>query len=309
MPAMAEDFSLGLPIDCVLGQDCYIQNYVDHAPGPEASDFTCGPLTNDTHKGTDIGLLNLAAMRRGVAVLAAAPGVVTGTRDGVPDISIRDPAAPDFRGRECGNGVVLRHPGGWETQYCHMKQGSIRVKNGQVVHRGESLGMVGLSGQTEFPHVHLSVRKNATVVDPFAAEFAQNCGAEQHQLWADPVAYVPGGLLTLGFSENLPRFADIRDRDIAQTTLGADAPALVLWGNFFGGRKGDRVEITIDGPAGFRFRKVLTLERKQAIFFRASGKKRPPGGWPEGRYDGRISLIRGDAVLSTKTSLVTITSR
>ena len=74
-------------------------------------------------------------------------------------------------------------------------------------------------------------------------------------------------------------------------------------GQTFGGRKGDRVEISIDGPAGFRFRKVLTLERKQAIFFRASGKKRPPGGWPEGRYDGRISLIRGDAVLSTKTSL------
>lgn len=300
---------MALPIDCELGESCYIQNYVDHDPGPQATDFTCGPQTNDTHKGTDIGLPDLAAMRRGVSVLAAASGVVTGTRDGVPDISIRDPGAPDLQGRECGNGVVLRHPDGWETQYCHMKQGSIRVESGQKVTTGTLLGQVGLSGQTEFPHVHLSVRKNGQVIDPFAASDTSSCGNDTHQLWQTKIGYVPGGLLRVGFADSVPRFADIRDRDISQRSLPADAPALVLWGNFYGGRKGDEVLITIAGPDGFRFERRIALEKNLAIFFRASGRKRPSGGWTPGNYQGQIDLIRDGQSLSRGSTSLTVTSR
>jgi hypothetical protein len=41
LPASAEVFLLAQPIDCILGQDCFIQQYVDHDPGPGAMDFTC----------------------------------------------------------------------------------------------------------------------------------------------------------------------------------------------------------------------------------------------------------------------------
>ena len=60
MPAMAQDFSvapplsLTQPIDCILGDTCYIQNYVDTEPFETASDFQCVSLTYDTHKGTEI---------------------------------------------------------------------------------------------------------------------------------------------------------------------------------------------------------------------------------------------------------------
>jgi murein DD-endopeptidase MepM/ murein hydrolase activator NlpD len=103
-------FELAFPAGCTLGQDCYIQQYHDHDPGPEATDYTCGPLSYDGHDGTDIALPTRADMAAGVAVLAAAPGVVKGLRDGVAD------AAPFPTGQDCGNGVVIDHGNGWETQ-------------------------------------------------------------------------------------------------------------------------------------------------------------------------------------------------
>jgi len=72
-PAAAGSFLLNPPVDCTLGETCFIQNFVDRDPGPGAADFTCGPMTYDGHKGTDFALPSLAAMRQGVDVLAAAP--------------------------------------------------------------------------------------------------------------------------------------------------------------------------------------------------------------------------------------------
>ena len=67
-------FELALPVDCDLGTDCYIQQYMDHDSSAAATDFTCGPLSYDGHSGTDIAVENRAQMAAGVAVLSAAPG-------------------------------------------------------------------------------------------------------------------------------------------------------------------------------------------------------------------------------------------
>ena len=75
-----------LPIDCRLGTNCWIVNYPDAAPGTTALDFNCHHLTCDGHKGTDFAVRDLAAVRRGVAVVAAAAGRVLGTRDGMGDV-------------------------------------------------------------------------------------------------------------------------------------------------------------------------------------------------------------------------------
>ena len=64
------------------------------------------------------------------------------------------------RDRNCGNGVVIRHADGWETQYCHLRRGSVQVAEGDRVEAGEPLGLVGMSGEANFPHVHLSVRRD-----------------------------------------------------------------------------------------------------------------------------------------------------
>jgi hypothetical protein len=150
---------------------------VDHDPGPTALDFTCSGLSYDTHTGTDFALPSLAAMRAGVAVLAAAPGQVTALRDGMPDTGLTPETAAQIEGRDCGNGVVIRHADGWETQYCHLMQGSVTVARGQIVETGTPLGLVGLSGNTEFPHVHIALRRNGQVVDPFDPDGQITCGA------------------------------------------------------------------------------------------------------------------------------------
>ena len=155
------------PLACSVGHTCFIQHYVDHDPEGAPRDPFCGPKTYHGHDGADIRLPDMAAQRSGVGVLAAADGVVTGLRDGMPDVSVREGGFDAIKNRECGNGLMISHGGGWTTQYCHMRQGSLRVRSGQHVRAGDVLGQVGLSGDTEFPHLHLSVRLNGGIVDPF----------------------------------------------------------------------------------------------------------------------------------------------
>jgi len=56
-----------------------------------------------------------------------------------------------------GNYVVLRHAGGEYSQYAHMKQGSVRVKVGDTVTRGQVIGQVGQTGNTTEPHLHFQL--------------------------------------------------------------------------------------------------------------------------------------------------------
>ena len=119
---LAGEFRLQSPIACEIGEDqpCYVQYYPDTDPGPGVSDFACGGLSYNGHKGTDFALRSLAQLDQDVAVLAAADGTVRGMRDGMPDQIATPETADQIAGKECGNGVVIAHEGGWETQYCHL---------------------------------------------------------------------------------------------------------------------------------------------------------------------------------------------
>ncbi|WP_372884082.1 M23 family metallopeptidase [Shimia sp.] len=285
------------PVDCVLGETCYIQNYVDNDPSLAAADFACGGLTYDGHKGTDFALPTLRDMQRGVAVRAAAAGVVAASRDGMADLGYSQDTAETVRGRECGNGLAIDHGDGWVTQYCHMKRGTVAVSPGQRVLAGQVLGQVGLSGKTEFPHLHMSLRHNGVVVDPFAPSGPdQSCrGDAGGALWRSPPGYTAGGLVRLGFETGVPSFAAVKSGAAGRQSLSADAPALVLFAQGFGSRAGDRVTLRITGPEGFSFDHDATLSRTQALYFRAAGKKRPAGGWPTGAYLGQVTLMRDGA--------------
>ena len=290
----ASDFLLDLPIDCTLGQTCFIQNHVDRDPGPSMLDYQCGELGYDGHKGTDFRLPTLADMARGVNVLAAADGVVRGLRDGIPDVGPTETTA----GKECGNGVVLRHADGWETQYCHMKSGSIAVQSGQQIAAGTVLGLVGLSGKTEFPHLHLSLRRHGEVVDPFDLSAFPACDALGESLWRDAPDYQAGGLLGVGFNVAVPQYSDVKAGSADQSPLPADAAALVFWLHAFGGHKGDVVTLIVDGPEGRLVDHRATLPKDQAEFFRAAGTRLKTSAWPSGEYTGTAILTRSGAEIS-----------
>lgn len=298
---------LDLPIDCTPGETCYVQNYVDRDPGPGARDYTCSGLSYDGHKGTDFGLPSLAAMEEGVTVLASADGRVRGVRDGMIDKLYTAEEDARIDGRDCGNGVVIEHGDGWETQYCHMQQGSIRVQSGQEVKAGDALGLVGLSGRTQFPHLHISVRQNGETVDPFTPEArVATCGTEAAEtMWSRDLAYMPGAILSSGFADAVPDYAAIKAGTAALATMSANAPAIVLWGFAFGGREGDEMVMTIDGPSGRVAEGRQKLDKNQAQFFRASGKRlRAP--LDPGLYTGTTKLMRAGGEVSSMTVEMTV---
>jgi len=116
---------------------------------------------------------------------------------------------------------------------------------------GDRLGLVGLSGNTEFPHVHLSLRRDGQPVDPFDPDGQITCGApDAVTLWAPPLAYQPGALLDAGFATAIPDYAAIKAGTAAAETMATNAPALVVWGYAFGGRAGDVLHLQITGPGG-----------------------------------------------------------
>lgn len=300
-PAQAGAFSLGFPLECTLGDSCFVQQFMDRDPSPGATDFTCGPLSYDGHSGTDIAVPTLADMRNGIPVLAAAAGTVRGTRDGMPDISRRDPSAPALDGRDCGNGLVIDHGDGWETQYCHMAEGSIAVKEGERLAPGARLGLIGLSGNTEFPHLHFSVRKDGAEIDPFDPDGSATCGeGPVPSLWSMPFPYTPGGIVGAGFSTRIPEWEAIK-AGLQEPPFPATAPALVVWAHSFGTRKDDHLHFTITGPQGQVLDETVVLEKPTAQGFRAVGKRLRAPKWPAGRYEGRIVLRRDEQVLSDVT--------
>lgn len=302
--AGAED-GLVFPVLCNLGQDCMIQQYVDRDPGPGAVDYACGPLSYNGHRGTDIRLRNDQSVENDIAVVAAAAGRVVALRDGLPDHRQGTPEAPNVDGKECGNGVLIEAPDGWRFQYCHLKKGSIAVRKGQSIGSGAPIGAVGLSGKTQFAHLHLTIRDaSGDVVDPFDG-LPQSAGCAlapnlDKALWRHPdaVTYRAGGAIGAGFSDHVPNYEDIKSGLIANSEPLRSSDAFVFWAEFFGLRPDDTIRMFVEGPDNYRLQKDFKLERQRTVAFRALGR-RNKHSLTSGVYRGRAELIRDSVVIDS----------
>jgi murein DD-endopeptidase MepM/ murein hydrolase activator NlpD len=94
------------------------------------------------HSGVDI------SSSFGTPVIAPADGVVS---------------FADFLGGY-GRAIILDHGHGISTRYGHLA--NFAVIAGQEIHRGDTIGYVGLSGRSTGPHLHYEVRINDTPVNP-----------------------------------------------------------------------------------------------------------------------------------------------
>jgi len=61
---------------------------------------------------------------------------------------------------------MVYHGGGFATWYAHLS--SINVAMGQMVQRGQVIGLVGSTGWSTGPHLHFEVRINGTPQNPLA---------------------------------------------------------------------------------------------------------------------------------------------
>jgi len=303
--------NLAFPVACEIGKTCEVQNFVDRDPGPGVKDYRCGTQTYQDHGGIDIRLHDMAAQAAGVNVLAAAAGLVVRVRDGVADISVKSNAAASLAGQECGNGVVIDHGDGWETQYCHLAEGSVVVKQGDTVAVGQPLGRIGLSGNTEYPHLHLTVRKGGVMVDPSAPDLAPGTcvpGRAGNGLWmaqaAKAVAYKPGAVLNTGFAAAPVSMESIEAGGVAAPTAGS--PMLIAYVRAINLRGGDVQELTIKAPDGALLAagRQPALDRAKAQYMTFVGKRRPPAGgmtWPSGRYIATYTVKRGGEPVLART--------
>ena len=95
------------------------------------------------HSGVDI------SANVGSPVIAPADGMVT---------------FADFLGGY-GRAIMVDHGHGISTRYGHLS--SFAVTAGQYIHRGDTIGYVGLSGRSTGPHLHYEVRINDVPVNPY----------------------------------------------------------------------------------------------------------------------------------------------
>lgn len=93
----------------------------------------------------------------GARLLSVADGRVVRIQDGLPDL--RPGALPPNPTVQSagGNFVVVRIAKGQYAFYAHLKPGSLRVEVGDRVRRGQVLGLLGNSGNTDGPHLHFHV--------------------------------------------------------------------------------------------------------------------------------------------------------
>ncbi len=104
------------------------------------------PITGKRHTHTGMDF----AAPQGTSIYAAESGVVTVAR-----------AMSGY-----GNAVIIDHGNGLWTVYAHIRNGGIKVSEGDSVKKGQKIAEVGSTGNSTGPHLHFEVRKNQVPVNP-----------------------------------------------------------------------------------------------------------------------------------------------
>lgn len=103
------------------------------------------------HAGIDL------SAPRGTAIYAAGDGIVM---------------SAEWEG---GYGYTTRiiHPNGVETVYAHQSRIAVGVTPGAAVVQGQTIGLVGATGNATGPHLHYEILVDGEPVDPLGAEIQQ----------------------------------------------------------------------------------------------------------------------------------------
>lgn len=134
-------------------------------PGRFAIDWVKLDAVGHTARGDADVVAN--AYGYGDEVLAVADAVVASTRDDVAESASVAANPKHALGDATGNYVSLDLGDGRYAFYEHLKPGSLKVKPGQRVKRGQVIAALGLTGDSTGPHLHFHV---ADADSPLGAE-------------------------------------------------------------------------------------------------------------------------------------------
>jgi len=163
----------------VWGGDTIELNHHHDVPAQKfAFDIVGVDEKNETHRGD--GSKNEDYFCFGREILAPADGVVVEAIDGVRDNT------PGSMNSYClvGNCVVIEHRTNEFSVLAHFQRGSVAVKAGDQVKRGQLLGKCGNSGNSSEPHLHYHLQHSAIFQDALGIK----CGFNKVVLVSDGTA-------------------------------------------------------------------------------------------------------------------------
>jgi murein DD-endopeptidase MepM/ murein hydrolase activator NlpD/ribosomal protein L27 len=227
-PCPAAVLQFAWPMPGADADDWVINNYVDLDPGGGILDFAGGAKSYDGHRGIDIDVPTFRSMDNNFPILAVAQGVVLALEDGNFD-----------RNTSCAgswNFVTVGHPNGWQTIYGHLKRNSVVVNVGDIVNAGTVLGVVGSSGCSTAPHLHLETKdQNGATVEPFALG-----------MWLNPPVYnTPIGFMDATLYASAITNANMIKDPPPNATIVAPGGTLGTGLSMGGGRAGDAINLRI----------------------------------------------------------------
>jgi murein DD-endopeptidase MepM/ murein hydrolase activator NlpD len=139
---------------------------VPRAPEPLAHPLPPLPAlawpVRPTHVTSDFGWRTDPVTGKGTRLhkgldLRGAPGeLVRSVADGTVRFAGHDPLL--------GNMIVIDHGQGLQSWYGHMSD--LLVHDGLAVERGAAIGLVGNSGRSAAPHLHLTIKLDGEAIDP-----------------------------------------------------------------------------------------------------------------------------------------------
>ena len=257
------------PVQDELGSGIYVMAYADQSPGSDATDYRCQQQhTYDGHRGTDFSVYSFRAMDKGVWVVAAAPGTVSGTRFDQFDRNYE----PPYLGE--GNFVRILHEDGSSALYWHLREDSVAVKVGEQVVAGQRLGQIASSGASPIPHLHFEIWENGSPIDPFGGPCSQ-----QESLWKAQPRYAGDEdfvLFSAGITDQDIPLANgeyqlnlglrpLKDTPLSASMISGDAISLNLW-THFQGLAGAEYEVSLIDPTGAqRYSRTHRLSRKRSF--------------------------------------------
>jgi hypothetical protein len=240
-----------------------INNYVDHDVNTGSlgfnqfslsnKDYNCGKKTYDTnngynHQGIDINLFPWRWEKmddNAVEVIAADAGIIIGKDNGNFDKNCS--CSGDW------NAVYVRHSDNSQVWYGHLKNGSLTTKSvGQTVAKGEYIGVVGSSGCSSDPHLHLEVfNGSGNLIDPFGG----NCNVMNGNTswWTNQPNYTNptiNKIMTHNF-EPFQNYGCPADRDIINSSNTFTACNKLWWSAHIADYTlGSNIVLTIENPTG-----------------------------------------------------------
>lgn len=242
------------------GVDWRITNFADLDPRPGMlRDFRGGQFTYDLdsggHDAIDLSPDGFAASDQGIAIYAAADGVVSSVHDGEYDrnTGFADPAPT-------ANYVIVDHGNGWQTAYWHLRRDSVSVRVGDSVVSGKFLGWMGSSGFSTGAHVHFALRHGNHHIETML---------DAATYWVTPPAYPADyrHAIRSGFSGTNPTASEWTERpeDMRTFTQGSRVYFWVIAGAML---PGDTRTIRFLRPDGSMFLEQTTTQGNS--FFKAS---------------------------------------